>query len=328
MQKERYRGIAWRVIAALVLFAWAATLGSLAAGRSESPAQSQSKDQNSSVEKTQTKVVLLGTGTPRPFPDHSGPATAIVVGERAYLVDFGPGVVRRATAAAEKGTPQLESTNLKIAFLTHLHSDHTAGYPDLILTPWVMGRTELDVYGPEGLEEMTKHVLEAWRRDIEIRTTGLEQRHALVVRAHDVRPGVVYQDERVKVTAFRVPHGQWPEAFGYRFDTPGKSIVISGDTSPSEEIVAHCQPCDVLIHEVYSPESVMSMSNYKTYRAKYHTSTSELAEIANRSKPGILVIYHTAGRGPRGPIPDDQLLREIEKTYHGKVVIGHDLEVY
>src|SRR6266446_4411922 len=92
-----------------------------------------------------------------------------------------------------------------------------------------------------------QHVLEAWRRDIEIRTTGLEQRDALVVRAHDVKAGAVYQDERVKVTAFRVPHGQWPEAFGYRFDTPGKSIVISGDTSPSEEIVAHCQPCDVLL---------------------------------------------------------------------------------
>jgi ribonuclease BN (tRNA processing enzyme) len=150
----------------------------------------------------------------------------------------------------------------------------------------------------------------------------------LVVRAHDVKPGVVYQDERVKVTAFRVPHGQWPEAFGYRFDTPGKSIVISGDTSPSEEIVAHCQPCDVLIHEVYSPQSVLSMPDYKTYRAKYHTSTSELAAIANRTKPGILVVYHTAGRGPRGPIPEEQQLREIQKTYHGKVVIGHDLEVY
>jgi len=328
MQKERYRGIAWPAIAVLVVIGWAATLGGVAAGRGEIPARSQSRGQGSSVEKTQTKVVLLGTGTPRPYPDRSGPATAIVVGERAYLVDFGPGVVRRAAAAAEKVTPQLESTNLKIAFLTHLHSDHTAGYPDLILTPWVMGRTELDVYGPEGLEEMTKHVLEAWRRDIEIRTTGLEQRHALVVRAHDVKPGVVYQDERVKVTAFRVPHGQWPEAFGYRFDTPGKSIVISGDTSPSEEIVAHCQPCDVLVHEVYSPESVLSMPDYKTYRAKYHTSTSELAEIANRTKPGILVVYHTAGRGPHGPIPDDQLLREIEKTYHGKLVIGHDLEVY
>jgi ribonuclease BN (tRNA processing enzyme) len=321
MQKQRYHATNWTPVGALVLVAIAVTLGGLPRGQSGSNAQTPS------AEKTQTKVVLLGTGTPRPDPDRSGPATA-VVGERAYLVDFGPGVVRRAAAAAEKGTPQLESTNLKIAFLTHLHSDHTAGYADLILTPWVMGRTELDVYGPEGLEEMTKHILEAWRQDIEIRTKGLEQRHALIVRAHDVEPGVVYRDERVTVTAFRVAHGQWPQAFGYRFDTPGKSIVISGDTSPSEELVAHCQPCDVLIHEVYSPESVLSMPDYKTYRAKYHTSTSELAEIANRAKPGIVVVYHTSGRGQNGRIPDEQLLREIQKTYHGRVVIGHDLEVY
>jgi ribonuclease Z len=149
-----------------------------------------------------------------------------------------------------------------------------------------------------------------------------------VVRAHDVKPGVVCKDEHVTVTAFRVPHGQWPEAFGYRFDTPGKSVVISGDTSPSQEILAHCQPCDVLIHEVYSPESVLGMPDYKTYRAKYHTSTSELAEIANRAKPGILVVYHASGRGPNGRIPDEQLLREIQNTYRGRVVIGHDLEVY
>lgn len=322
MQGHRYYAIRSAVVLALLPLVFAVALGGFAAE------QSDRKEQSQNAEKTKTKVVLLGTGTPRPYPERSGPATAVVVGERAYLVDFGPGVVRRAAAAAQKGTPELESTNLKIAFLTHLHSDHTAGYPDLILTPWVMGRTELDVYGPEGLEEMTKHVLEAWRQDIEVRTKGLEQRQALVVRAHDVKPGVVYKDDRVTVTAFRVPHGQWPQAFGYRFDTPGKSIVISGDTSPSEEIVAHCQPCDVLIHEVYSPESVLGMADYKTYRAKYHTSTSELAEIANRAKPGILVVYHVSGRGPKGPIPDEQLLQEIQKSYHGKVVIGHDLEIY
>jgi len=260
MQKQRYHSFDGAAVAALMLVAFAVMLGSVAVG------QGESKQQTQNAEKAQTKIVLLGTGTPRPYPDRSGPATAIVVGERAYLVDFGPGVVRRASAAAEKGTPELESTNLKIAFLTHLHSDHTTGYPDLILTPWVMGRPELDVYGPEGLEEMTKHLLEAWRQDIEIRTKGLEQRHALVVRAHDGKPGVVYKDERVTVTAFRVPHGQWPQAFGYRFDTPGKSVVISGDTSPSEEIVAHCQPCDVLIHEVYSPESVLSHLRARTER--------------------------------------------------------------
>jgi ribonuclease Z len=272
-----------------------------------------------------TRVVLLGTGTPRPTPERAGPATAIVVGDRAYLVDFGPGVVRRAAAAAAKGIPALEPTKLTVAFVTHLHSDHTAGYPDLLLSPWVLGRSaELNVYGPEGLEEMTRDVLHAWRRDIEIRTTGLEHRAPLAVRAHDVKPGVVYKDDRVTVTAFLVAHGQWPEALGYRFDTPDRSIVLSGDTSPSDELVAQCHGCDVLLHEAYSPNAPKpAMENWDAYSAKYHTSTRELAEIATRAKPGLLILYHQSGRAP-----DDQMMREVRRGYAGKVVMGHDLDVY
>jgi len=279
---------------------------------------------NLAAEKTPTKIVMLCTGVPRPIPERSGPATAIIAGDRAYLVDFGPGVVRRASAAAEKGLEALEPTRISVAFLTHFHSDHTAGYPDLILTPWVMGRKELDVYGPEGLEEMIKHVLEASRRDIDIRTNGMEHQHPLLVRAHDAKPGILYQDDKVKVTAFPVRHGEWPQAFGYRFDTPSRSIVISGDTSPSEELVMHCDRCDVLIHEVYSPSiKVPVMEDWPAYSDKYHTSTAQLAEIANRAKPGILIVYHTSGRAT-----DEQLLREIRKSYQGKVVISKDLDVY
>ncbi|HZI87794.1 MAG TPA: MBL fold metallo-hydrolase, partial [Pyrinomonadaceae bacterium] len=107
-----------------------------------------------------TQIVLLGTGTPSPDPDRSGPATAIVVNGTPYLVDFGPGVVRRAAAAYQKGMKGLSVVNLRVAFLTHLHSDHTAGYPDLILSPWAVGRNQpLEVYGPKGLKEMTKYIL-------------------------------------------------------------------------------------------------------------------------------------------------------------------------
>jgi ribonuclease Z len=160
--------------------------------------------------------------------------------------------------------------------------------------------------------------------DIDIRTKGMEHQIPLVVRAHDVKPGVVYKDDRVTVTAFSVPHGEWPQAFGYRFDTPGRSIVLSGDTSPSDELVAHCNRCDVLIHEAVSPASQPpNVPDWPSYRARYHTSTDQLADIANRTKPGILIVYHTSRR-----LPEEQLLREITRKYQGKVVISQDLDVY
>src|SRR6267143_4599029 len=125
---------------------------------------------------SKTQVVLLGTGNPFPDPDRSGPATAIVVNGSAYLVDFGPGVVRRAKAAMfDKGITALDPTNLTIAFATHLHSDHTVGYPDLIFTPWVMGRkVPLEVYGPKGIKAMTDHIMAAWQADIEERASPLK----------------------------------------------------------------------------------------------------------------------------------------------------------
>jgi len=171
---------------------------------------------------------------------------------------------------------------------------------------------------------MTKNVLQAWAADIENRTKGMEQQIPLVVRAHDVKPGVVYKDDKVTVTAFRVRHGEWPQAFGYRFDTPGRSIVLSGDTSPSDELVAHCRRCDVLIHEAYSPDSKPpNVPDWLKYRAQYHTSTEELADIANRTKPGLLIVYHTSRR-----LPSDKILGEIKRKYQGKVVISEDLDIY
>ena len=141
-----------------------------------------------------TKVVMLGTGTPRPDPNRSGPATAIVVDDTPYLIDFGPGVIRRATAAYENGVTALGfgGINIKTAFLTHLHSDHTLGYPDLIFTPWVMGRrAPLDVYGPKGLKDMTENVLNAWQIDTEARINGINQHNSTgcKVNAREISTG-------------------------------------------------------------------------------------------------------------------------------------------
>src|SRR4030095_16758157 len=180
-------------------------------------------------------------GNPGPLPERSGPATAIVVDDVAYLVDFGPGVVRRAFAAfRDKKIEALDPVRLRVAFVTHLHSDHTVGYPDLIFTPWTVGRrVPLEVYGPKGLKAMTDHLLEAYRVDIEARTNPDGNQRTFPeghgVNAHEITAGVVYKDSTVTVTAFATKHAM--ESYGYRFDTPGRSIVISGDTNPTQATI-------------------------------------------------------------------------------------------
>jgi ribonuclease BN (tRNA processing enzyme) len=271
-----------------------------------------------------TKLVLLGTGTPRADPVHSGPATAIVVNDRAYLVDAGAGIVRRAAAAAAKGVAALAPEKLDTLFLTHLHSDHTVGLPDVIFTPWVQGRHgPLRIYGPDGTEQMTRHVLLAWQADIDIRTKGLEHRPPLDVQAHDIKPGEAYRDANVTVTAFQNAHGEWKASFAYRFRTADRTIVISGDTNPSAGVVAACQKCDVLVHEVYSEQyQPADMPNWSEYRSRYHTTIAQLAAIANETQPGLLVLYH------RGAGSADEYLAGIRAAYGGRVVAGEDLDIY
>src|SRR5664279_2597164 len=144
---------------------------------------------------TRTRVVMLGTGNPSADPERWGPAVAVVVNDRAYLIDCGPGVVRRAAAAEKNGIAALKAKELKIVFITHLHSDHTVGYLDLIFSPWVLGRKEaLEAYGPRGLKNMTAHIEKAWTEDVQVRRRGLEQANAdgYKVNVHEIHPGVVY----------------------------------------------------------------------------------------------------------------------------------------
>ncbi len=273
-------------------------------------------------------VVVLGSGTPNADPDRSGPAVAVIVNGRSYLVDCGPGVVRRAAAAMRKGVPGLRMPELTRVFLTHLHSDHTLGYPDLIFTPWVLGRTEhLAAYGPRGLAEMTTNILAAWKKDIAVRTEGLEQGNATGYRVdvHEIAPGVVYKDANVTVKAFAVKHGSWDESFGYRFESADRTIVISGDTAPTDAVVKACDGCDVLLHEVYTwgPGAAGNQPG-REYFAAFHTSTAELAGIAARAKPKLLVLYHQVFHGET----EGELLRQVRAGYSGAVVSAHDLDVY
>lgn len=312
-------------------------------------AQQQPASQMSKAGALRTKVVLLGTGTPVPDPERSGPATAIVVDDSAYLVDFGPGVVRRAKAAVlDRGVTALEPANLKVAFVTHLHSDHTAGYSDLILTGWTAGRhTPLEVYGPTGLRSMTEHILEAYRIDIETRTNpGGDQRSAPEgwrVNSHEIKSGVIYKDAKVTVTAFPTKHAM--ESYGYRFDTPDRSVVISGDTSPTEETIDACNGCDVLIHEVRTLELFSKLpEERRSFGAKNHTTSEQLAALATEARPSLLIAYHAWIAWGPSVVPSgeqtvvlapggfhsspDVLQKEIASRYSGHFVIGRDLDVY
>jgi len=276
-----------------------------------------------------SRVVMLGTGTPNADPDRYGPSVAVVVDEASYLVDFGVGVVRRAAAAERSGITALAATKLTVAFATHLHSDHTLGLADLILTPWILERpSPLTLYGPRGLRAMATHLVDAYADDLRIRMRGGEPAHQYDprrVNVHEITPGVVYRDARVTVTAFAVKHGAWEQAFGYRFQTPDRTIVISGDTGPDSHLEDQCQRCDVLVHEVYSEAGFAKRpQEWQAYHARYHTSSRQLGAIAARAKPGLLVLYHQLIWGST----EDELLNEVRSAFDGTVVSAHDLDVY
>ncbi|MGA2193790.1 MAG: MBL fold metallo-hydrolase [Bryobacteraceae bacterium] len=268
-----------------------------------------------------TRVILLGTGTPNPEPEHSGPAVAIVTGQNVYVVDCGPGVVRRAAQAG------IRMDQLTRVFITHLHSDHTTGLPDLIFTPAVTGRKDpLEIYGPPGIAAMTNHILKAWKEDMDIRLHGLEPavKPAYVVHAHEVRPGLIYRDDAVRVSAIPVVHGAWKYAYGYRFEAGGKVIVISGDTTYSASLLEAARDCDILVHEFYSQKGWDARApDWQRYHAAYHTSAIDLGKLAAAAKPKKLVLYHELPMGQ----PPEQVIREIRQHFSGDVIYGKDLDV-
>ncbi len=268
-----------------------------------------------------THVILLGTGNPNPDPERSGPAVAIVSGGNVYVVDCGPGVVRRA---AQAGIKMEQLTRL---FVTHLHSDHTAGLPDFILTPAVTGRTvPLEIYGPTGVRAMTRHIMAAYKEDREVRLHGGEPAvpQAYVVEPHDVKPGVVYSDAAVRVIAFAVQHGTWRHAYGYRFEARDKVIVLSGDTTYSKGLIQAAKGCDILIHEVQSRQGLEKRTpDWQRYHTAFHTLGADVGRVASQVRPKKLVLYHQL---PHGESPE-QILKEVREQYSGEIIYGNDLDV-
>jgi len=275
-----------------------------------------------------TKLVLLGTGSPFADPAKSGPSLAIVVNNTSYIVDAGPGVVRRAAQAKELGFPSLEAAQLKTLFITHLHSDHTIGLADIMLTPAVLDRNApIAIYGPIGIKKMTADLMRAYKEDIAIRINGLEKGDAIAyqVNTNEIKEGEIYKDSNLTVTAFKVKHGQWENAFGFVFQTKDKKIVISGDCTYSENLIKYAKDCDILVHEVYSDAGLKKRTQrWQDYHSTFHTSTYQLADIANQVKPKLLVLNHQLTFGTTL----QSLLDEVQSKYKGVVVNGSDLDVF
>ena len=265
-------------------------------------------------------VILLGTGYPRPDPDRAGPSTAIVYGEKWFVVDAGRGTTMRIA-----GT-DLKYANLKAVFLTHLHSDHTAGLPDLFTTSWQFGRktVPLALYGPPGTGKLSSAMLDFFAEDIRLRRDVLEKHPAAgaTIRKHIVREGVVFDDGEVKVTAFAVDHKPVPYTFGYRFEAGGKTVVVSGDTRPDENLVKHAKDADVLVLEAYLPEHFDKVDTpaVAARLKSYHTSAEEAGQLAARAGVKTLVLTHLI------PANAEETFRErAAKHFKGEIVVGRDL---
>lgn len=277
---------------------------------------------------TRTRLVLLGTaGGPTPKARSAAPAQAIVAGDRIYLVDCGDGVARQLALA------KLPIRQLRAVFITHQHSDHMAGYGPLFLLGWTAGlSTAVDTYGPPPLVEMTARLFEAYRYDLEVRAAD-EGRPPLppLVRAHEITEGgEIFKDERVRVTGALNDHPPIRHSFAYRFDAPDRSIVISGDTRYSENVVALARGADVLVHEIVSreywerPGAPQPPSVVKHILAS-HTDAGDVGRVAAAAGVETLVLSHYVPTEGPGTPTDEQWLAGVRRQFKGKVVLGRDL---
>ena len=267
------------------------------------------------------KVTLLGTGAPRPTMERFGPSILVEAGKEKLLFDCGRGATQRLF---QLKVPFGDVTSL---FLTHLHSDHIVGIPDLYLTGWIMRRdTRFQVWGPAGTADMMSHLQQAYQFDIHIRRDVDEKLppQGAVVVAKDIEQGVVYQNGDLKVTAFTVDHSPVKPAFGYRIDYAGHSVVLSGDTRYSENLIQFSQAADLLIHEVLDPEAYFASDQFFSPEQKqkvvnHHTTPEQAGKIFSQVKPKLAVYSHIV------PFNAPDLVSHTRKTYSGPLEVGEDL---
>jgi len=279
--------------------------------------------------KPRSRLILLGTaGGPTPKADRSAPANAIVVDGVVYVIDCGNGVARQMVKAG------LNLGAIRNVFITHQHSDHNADYGNLLWLSWAGPlHTRVDTWGPPPLAEMTRLFLQMNDYDIRTRIAdeGRQPLAPLIVPHELSGAGVVMQDARVKVTAALVQHPPVTPAFAYRFDCPDRSIVLSGDTRPSDNLIALARGADVLVHEVmYLPaleELIATEPNAARLREHLlasHTTTEQVGRIATEAGVKTLVLNHFVPGG-YPPVADEVWRDAVTPNFKGRLIVGHDL---
>jgi ribonuclease Z len=265
-------------------------------------------------------LVLLGTGYPFPSSERAGPSCAVIVGDRIFIVDAGRGVGMRLAAM---GNPWRQ---ISAVFITHLHSDHIDGLPDLFHNSWQFGNGRpLELYGPTGIRRAADGILQFYEADIHIRrdlTEKLPQQGALI-GAHEIQEGVIYDAAGVHVIAFAVDHRPVKPAFGFRFEYGQHSIVVSGDTRPNDSLIRHAGNADILVCEAYAGSNASpGAEGTRPWSIQdYHTSAAEAGEMAEKAKVKTLVLTHLIPPNA----PEKYFLDEAKKAFSGKILVGRDL---
>jgi len=279
----------------------------------------------------ETRVVILGTGTPVPSAERTGAGVAIITNGEAYVFDAGGGMVARAVQAMEAyDIPELYPQDIKTLFITHLHSDHIHDIPELSLHRWWGRQERLTVYGPRGLAGYVGHMNAMSAIEAGIRAAGTPEqlvtdRHGYMTLGIEIEEGIVFSNDDITVEAFSVPHGNIRPAFGYRVTTRDKTIVISGDTTYSELLAEKAKGADILIHEVYSGDRLSQQSEFwQQYHGSSHTSAEQVAAVANSAKPGLVVLYHILFFNAS----KEEIVNEVKRSYDGEVVMADDLDIF
>ncbi|CAF1332926.1 unnamed protein product, partial [Didymodactylos carnosus] len=267
---------------------------------------------------------------PTPKRNRSASSQVIIVNNVSYVIDCGNGVARQLVLA------NVKFNSIRNIFITHHHSDHNADYGNLLLLAWATDLNHrVDTYGPRPLRKMTKTFLKLNEEDIKIRT-GDEGRIPLkpLIKVHDLPScnGFVMKDENVRVTVTLVTHPPFKTAFAYRFDTvDNRSIVISGDTAPSENLITLAKNADILVHEVMHLPSIEKLietepnsSRLKQHLLASHTTCEQVGKIAKAANVKTLVLSHFVPGGY--PFVTDEIwLNAVRPYFPGEIIVGHDL---